>query len=111
VNVRRAISKVRCRDGAHKWEWQLGLPKSRKASRRIAATESVMHLLADLQAVQEASTFLFPHAGTFIDPDKFDADMETDCRTGEHAWNQVSRPAPFFRLTAHCEWRDTGLRS
>ncbi len=33
----------------HKWEWHVGPPKSRKSSRRIAATESVMKMLADLK--------------------------------------------------------------
>jgi integrase len=76
VNVRHAISKRRGRDGAHKWEWHLGPPKSRKGFRRIAATESVMHLLADLKTSQQRSDFLFPSdSGTFIDPDKFDAEI------------------------------------
>src|SRR5262245_11822449 len=47
VNVRHAISKGRGTDGAHKWEWHVGPPKSRKSLRRIAATESVMRMLAD----------------------------------------------------------------
>ena len=38
VNVRHAISKRRDTDGAHKWEWHVGPPKSRKSLRRIAAT-------------------------------------------------------------------------
>jgi integrase len=42
INVRHAISKRRGRDGAHKWEWHVGPPKSRRAHRRIAATESVI---------------------------------------------------------------------
>jgi len=30
VNVRHAISKRRGTDGAHKWEWHVGPPKSRR---------------------------------------------------------------------------------
>jgi integrase len=49
IHVRHAISKRRGKDGAHKWEWHVGPPKSRKSVRRIAATESVMKMLADLK--------------------------------------------------------------
>jgi integrase len=76
INVRHAISKRKGRDGAHKWEWFLGPPKSRKSFRRIAATESVMLLLADLKAAQRGPDFVFAtDAGSFIDPDKFDAEI------------------------------------
>jgi integrase len=76
VNVRHAISKRRGTDGAHKWEWHVGLPKSRKSQRRIAATESVMKILADLKAGRPGSAFLFPgDCAGFIDPDKFDAEI------------------------------------
>jgi integrase len=76
LNIRHAISKRRGRDGAHKWEWHVGPPKSRKSFRKIALTESVMHLLADLKAQGGTGGFLFPGgAGTFIDPDKFDAEI------------------------------------
>src|SRR5690349_1530127 len=49
IRVQYAISKRRCQDGIHKWEWYLGPPKTRKSLRGIAATESVMKLLADLK--------------------------------------------------------------
>jgi integrase len=75
LRVRHAISKQRSRDGAHKWEWRLGPPKSAKSVRRIAATESVMRLLADLKTGAQAE-FLFPGGCVgFIDPDKFDAEI------------------------------------
>jgi integrase len=75
IHVRHAISKQRSRDGAHKWEWQVGPPKSRKSVRRIGATESVMRMLADLKTAA-TSEFLFPgDSGSFIDPDKFDAEI------------------------------------
>jgi integrase len=76
INVRHAISKRRGTDGAHKWEWHVGPPKSRKSQRRIAATESVMKMLADLKAGRPGSAFLFPgDCAGFIDPDKFDAEI------------------------------------
>jgi integrase len=76
VHVRHAISKRRGRDGAHKWEWHLGPPKSRKSVRRIAATDSVMKLLADMKAGKTGDDFLFPgECAGFIDPDKFDAEI------------------------------------
>jgi integrase len=76
IHVRHAISKRRGRDGAHKWEWHLGPPKSRKSVRRIAATESVMKLLADLKVRKPASAFIFPDdCNGFIDPDRFDAEI------------------------------------
>jgi len=76
VIVRHAISKRRGRDGAHKWEWHLGPPKSRKSLRRIAATESVMKMLADLKVGKDEREFIFPgDCAGFIDPDKFDAEI------------------------------------
>jgi integrase len=76
VNVRHAISKRRGTDGAHKWEWHVGPPKSRKSLRRIAATESVMKMLADLKVGKPDDAFIFPgDCSGFIDPDKFDAEV------------------------------------
>jgi integrase len=76
IFVRHAISKQKGQDGAHKWEWCLGPPKSRKSVRRIAATESVMRLLADLKVGQADSAYLFPgDCNGFVDPDKFDGDV------------------------------------
>jgi integrase len=64
VNVRHAISKRRGTDGAHKWEWHVGPPKSRKSLRRIAATESVMKMLADLKVGKPDGAFIFPAIAT-----------------------------------------------
>jgi integrase len=76
VNMRHAISKRRGTDGAHKWEWYVGPPKSRKSLRRIAATESVMKMLADLKVGKPDGAFIFPGNCTgFIDPDQFDAEV------------------------------------
>jgi len=76
VNVRHAISKRRGTDGAHKWEWHVGPPKSRKSLRRIAATESVMKMLADLKVGKPDDAFIFPgDCNGFIDPDKFDLEV------------------------------------
>ena len=76
INVRHAISKRRGTDGAHKWEWHVGPPKSRKSLRRIAATESVMKMLADLKVGKPDGAFIFPgDCNGFIDPDKFDLEV------------------------------------
>jgi hypothetical protein len=76
VNVRHAISKRRGTDGAHKWEWHVGPPKSRKSLRRIAATESVMKMLADLKVGKADGAFILPgDCNGFIDPDKFDLEV------------------------------------
>jgi integrase len=76
VRINHAISKRRGSDGAHKWEWWLGPPKSRKSVRCVAATESVMKLLADLKIGKVDADFLFPSEfGKFIDPDRFDAEI------------------------------------
>lgn len=76
MNVRHAISKRRRKDGGHKWEWHVGPPKSRKSTRRIAATESVMKMLAELKVGKPGIAFLFPgNCAGFIDPDMFDAEV------------------------------------
>jgi integrase len=76
IHVRHAISKRRGRDGAHKWEWHVGPPKSRKSLRRIAATESAMKMLADLKVGKPDAAFIFPgECSGFIDPDRFDAEI------------------------------------
>ena len=75
LRVRHAISKQRSRDGAHKWEWRLGPPKSAKSVQRIAATQSVMRLLADLKTGAQTE-FSFPGGCVgFIDPDKLDTEV------------------------------------
>lgn len=76
VNVRHAISKRRRKDGGQKWEWHIGPPKSRKSVRRIAATESVMKMFAELKVGKLGAAFLFPgNCSGFIDPDMFDAEV------------------------------------
>ena len=76
VNVRHAISKQRRKDGGQKWEWHVGPPKSRKSVRRIAATESIMKMLAELKVGKPGSAFLFPGSCSgFIDPDVFDSEV------------------------------------
>jgi integrase len=77
LRVRHAISKRKGTDGAHKWQWWLGPPKSKKSVRRISLTESVIKMLADLKSLApKGDGFVFPSAaGEFIDPDKFDAEI------------------------------------
>jgi len=76
IRIQYAISKRRCQDGVHKWDWYLGPPKSRKSLRGISATESVMRLLADLKVGNVDSVFVFPGAcHGFIDPDMFEAEI------------------------------------
>ena len=77
LRVRHAISKRKGTDGAHKWQWWLGPPKSKKSVRRIHLTESVIKMLADLKSLApKGDGFVFPGAGgEFIDPDRFDAEI------------------------------------
>jgi integrase len=73
IRVDRAISKRRSQDGVHKWEWYLGPPKTRKSLRGVAATESVMKLLAELKAGNPDRSFVFPgNYHGFIHPDDFE---------------------------------------
>ncbi len=76
IRVQCAISKRRCQDGIHKWEWYLGPPESRRSLRGISATESVMKLLADLKVGNDDSAFVFPgdYHG-FVAPDDFEAQV------------------------------------
>jgi len=84
IRVQYAISKRRCQDGIHKWEWYLGPPKTRKSLRGISATESVMKLLADLKAGNADSAFVFPgDCHGFINPDDFEA----------HVWRPIVKRA------------------
>lgn len=74
--IRRAISKAKGTDGAHKWQWILFEPKSRKSRRRIGLTESALQLLSSLKRVGDPEGFILPgHDGSWIDPDIFDADI------------------------------------
>jgi integrase len=77
LRVQHAISKRKGTDGAHKWEWWVGPPKSKKSVRRLHLTESAIKLLADLKSLaSKGDGFVFAGAkGEFIDPDKFDAEV------------------------------------
>ena len=76
VRVQYALSKRRSQDGIQKWEWYLGPPKTRKALRGIAATESVMKLLADLKIGNAEAAFVFPgDCHGFIHPDDFEPNI------------------------------------
>jgi integrase len=77
LRVRSAISKQKASDGAHKWEWVVGPPKSKRSSRRISLTESAMRMLADLKALANGEdAFIFAEVGGgFIDPDRFDSEI------------------------------------
>src|SRR5688572_26825003 len=84
IRVQYAITKRRCQDGIHKWEWYLGPPKTRKSLRGIAATESVMKLLADLKVGNGDSAFVFPgDCHGFIAPEDFE----------EHIWRPIVEAA------------------
>jgi integrase len=76
IRVQYALSKRRSQDGIHKWEWYLGPPKTRKSLRGIAATESVMKLLAELKVGNAETAFVFPgDCHRFIHPDDFEANI------------------------------------
>jgi integrase len=76
IRVQYALSKRRAQDGIHKWEWYLGPPKTRKSLRGIAATESVMKLLADRKVGNAETAFVFPgDCHGFIHPDDFEASI------------------------------------
>ena len=82
IRIRQAIKKAKATDGAHKWQWTMGIPKSPKARRRIGMTETVRQLLAGLKEINQAgdNDLVFPKgsvglepADAWIDPDYFDA--------------------------------------
>lgn len=74
--VRRAISKAKGTDGAHKWQWVLFEPKSKKSRRRIGLTESTLTLLSSLKRMGDPEGFILPGPdGSWIDPDFFDAEI------------------------------------
>ena len=77
IRIRTAISKERANDGAHKWEWVVGPPKTRRSVRRVALTESALKMLADLKGLAPTTDgFIFAgQIGGFIDPDKFNAEI------------------------------------
>src|SRR5262249_20233208 len=76
IRVQYALSKRRAQDGIHKWERYLGAPKTRKSLRGIAATESVMKILADLKGGNAETAFVFPgDCHGFIHPDEFESNI------------------------------------
>jgi len=84
IQIRQAIKKAKATDGAHKWQWKMGTPKSKKSRRRIGMTQTVSSLLAGLKEASgageddlifsKASVGLEP-ADAWIDPDYFDASV------------------------------------
>jgi integrase len=71
IRIRTAISKERGNDGAHKWQWVIGPPKTKRSVRRVALAESALKMLADLKGLAPAAEgFIFAgQIGGFIDPD------------------------------------------
>ena len=77
VVVSKAISKFQANDGAHKWLWKIGGPKSMKSNRRVALPESVIELLSGLrQTSKEPEGLIFPGTDDcLMDPDYFNAEI------------------------------------
>jgi integrase len=112
VNVRHAISKRRGTDGAHKWEWHVGPPKSRKSSRRIAATESVMKMLADLSRQTGRRFHLSGRLQRLHRPGQIRRrGLEAYRRKGRHGRHALSRPATLLREPVDRSGRNRRLRS
>ncbi|HEV8041705.1 MAG TPA: tyrosine-type recombinase/integrase [Bryobacteraceae bacterium] len=83
LRIRSAISKERSTDGAHKWEWVVGPPKTKKSVRRVALADSALKMLADFKALASTDGFIFEEqGGGFIDPDKFNAEIWTPIAEG-----------------------------
>jgi integrase len=73
VVIERAVRKVRFNDGVHKFAWGLGPTKGGR-SRRVGIPPVVMQALRILRSAAgqtEADQFIFPRAGTFMDPEYF----------------------------------------
>jgi integrase len=74
LSVQRAICKARATDGAHRWAWVIGPPKSKNAYRRVALSKMVLESLRTLRQMaepQSEETFLFQRNGTYYDPEYF----------------------------------------
>jgi integrase len=73
VSVTKAISKTAAHDGVHKWQWEIGSPKSPKSVRRVALPETVGQLLAAWrQARGPSAKYIFSNTEEgFLDPDYF----------------------------------------
>jgi integrase len=73
VSVTKAISKRAANDGVHKWQWEIGSPKSPKSVRRVALPETVGQLLASWrQARGPLAKYIFSNTVEgFLDPDYF----------------------------------------
>ena len=75
LRIRRAVSKARGTDGAHKWEWREGPPKSKRSTRRIGLTESALAVISALKTGRTAEDLLFPGRAGIMDPDLFGAEV------------------------------------
>jgi len=75
LRIRRAISKTRGTDGAHKWEWREGPAKSKRSIRRIGLTESTLAVISALKTGRSDEDLLFPGRAGIMDPDLFDAEV------------------------------------
>ena len=83
IIVRRSVSKVKARDGVHKWLWQVG-PTKNSRSRRVGIGPRVLGFVTSLKqlAVNKEGFLLTPetaglagHCRPFIEPDYFDASI------------------------------------
>ncbi len=85
VAVSKAVSKFPAEDGAHKWVWKIGPPKSQKSNRRVALPQSVIELLSGLrQTAKGPEGLIFPGTnGHLMDPDYFNAEIFAP--TAKHA--------------------------
>ena len=99
------------------WRSQMGVvsraPKTRKSLRGIAATESVMRLLADLKIGNSDSAFVFPgNCNGFIDPDMFEADIwRPIVNRAELKGTRFHDLRHFFASPVNRQRRDGGVRS
>lgn len=76
LRIRRAISKTKGTDGAHKWEWREGPPKSKRSVRRIGLTASALSVIGGLKRGHADEDLVFPGSGGgLMDPDMFDAEV------------------------------------
>ena len=91
--ISKAVSKTKASDGARKWEWQIGQPKSRKSNRRVAAPEAVLEFLRRLRAeAKDPSGLVFVGPdGKRMDPDYFD----------EFVFGRISTHAGLSRVRFH----------
>ena len=91
--VNKALSKYRSIDGAHKWLWRIGPPKSKRSSRKVGLSDHVIQVLSRLkQAADTPNDFIFRDSqGSFIDPDFFD----------EHIFKPIKHSAGLYAVRFH----------